>query len=199
MNRQQIKTDNSYLNSKINLRVNHLPDQQSIKVLDCFAGRSRIWKEIKKKSNKNINVVGIDRISYGSTLKGDNVKYLKGMNLDKYDIIDLDAYGVPFKQLEIIFKKKYKGILFITFIQSIFGRLPVRMLEKIGYTRKMIKKCPTLFNRNGIEKFKQYLAINGIKKIIIINKNNKKYLYIPLKPLQDKAFRDIIIKRKVKI
>jgi len=196
MNRQQIKTDNSYLNSKINLRVNHLPDQQSIKVLDCFAGRSRIWKEIKKKSNKNINVVGIDRISYGSTLKGDNVKYLKGMNLDKYDIIDLDAYGVPFKQLEIIFKKKYKGILFITFVQSIFGRLPVRMIEKIGYTRKMIKKCPTLFNRNGIEKFKQYLAINGIKRIIIINKNNKKYLYIPSKPLQDKAFRDIINKRR---
>jgi len=179
MNRRQIKTDNSYLNSKINLRVNHLPDQQSIKVLDCFAGRSRIWKEIKKKSNKNINVVGIDRISYGSTLKGDNVKYLKGMNLDKYDIIDLDAYGVPFKQLEIIFKKKYKGILFVTFVQSIFGRLPVRMLTKIGYTKNMIRKCPTLFNRNGIEKFKQYLAINGIKKIIIINKNNKKYLYIP--------------------
>jgi len=179
MNRQPIKTDNSYLNTKINLRMNHLPDGKNIKVLDCFAGRSRIWKEIKKKSNRNINVVGIDRISYGSTLKGDNVKYLKGMNLDKYDIIDLDAYGVPFRQLEIIFKKKYKGILFITFVQSIFGRLPVRMLEKIGYTRNMIKKCPTLFNRNGIEKFKQYLAINGIKRIIIINKNNKKYLYIP--------------------
>jgi len=179
MNRQPIRTDNSYLNTKINLRMNHLPDRKNIKVLDCFAGRSRIWKEIKKKSNRNINVVGIDRISYGSTLKGDNVKYLKGMNLDKYDIIDLDAYGVPFRQLEIIFKKKYKGILFITFVQSIFGRLPVRMLEKIGYTRNMIKKCPTLFNRNGIEKFKQYLAINGIKRIIIINKNNKKYLYIP--------------------
>ena len=179
MNRQPIRTDNSYLNTKINLRMNHLPDRKNIKVLDCFAGRSRIWKEIKKKSNRNINVVGIDRISYGSTLKGDNVKYLKGMDLDKYDIIDLDAYGVPFRQLEIIFKKKYKGILFITFVQSIFGRLPVRMLEKIGYTRNMIKKCPTLFNRNGIEKFKQYLAINGIKRIIIINKNNKKYLYIP--------------------
>ena len=178
MNRPQIKTDNSYLSSKINLRMNHLPDQKSIKVLDCFAGQSRIWKEIKRRSFKNINVIGIDRISYGSTLKGDNIKYLKGMNLNKYDIIDLDAYGVPFRQLEIIFRKKYKGILFITFIQSIFGSLPIRMLEKIGYTRKMIKKCPTIFNRNGIEKFKQYLAMNGIKKIIIINKNNKKYIYI---------------------
>jgi hypothetical protein len=148
-------------------------------VLDCFAGRSRIWKEIKKKSSKNINVVGIDRISYGSTLRGDNVKYLKGMNLDKYDIIDLDAYGVPFRQLEVIFRKKYRGILFVTFIQNIFGALPVRMLTKIGYTKNMIKKCPTLFNRNGIEKFKQYLAINDIKKVIIINKNNKKYIYIP--------------------
>lgn len=83
MNRQQTKTDNSYLNSKINLRMNHLPDKQNIKVLDCFAGKSRIWKEIKKRLFKNINVVGIDRISRGSTLKGDNIKYLKGMNLDK--------------------------------------------------------------------------------------------------------------------
>lgn len=179
MNRLQIKTDNSYLNSKINLRINHLPDIQTIKVLDCFAGRSLIWERIKRKSTKDINVIGIDRISYGSTLKGNNVKYLKGMNLNKYDIIDLDAYGIPFRQLEIIFRKGYRGILFITFVQSIFGRLPVRMLMKIGYTRNMISKCPTLFNRNGIEKFKQYLAMNGVRRVIIINKNNKKYLYIP--------------------
>ena len=179
MNRRQIKTDNSYLNTKVNLRMNHLPSKKSIKVLDCFAGRSRIWKEIKKRSFKNINVIGIDRITYGSTLKGDNIKYLKGMDLNKYDIIDLDAYGVPFRQLEIIFRKKYRGILFITFIQSMWGRLPVRMLTKIGYTRNMIKKCPTIFNRSGINKFKQYLAINGVRKIVIINKNNKKYIYIP--------------------
>lgn len=33
MNRQPIKTDNSYLNTKINLRMNHLPDGKNIKVL----------------------------------------------------------------------------------------------------------------------------------------------------------------------
>jgi len=178
MNRRQTKTDNSYLSSKVNLRMNHLPDKQSMKVLDCFAGKSKIWKEIKKRSVKHINVVGIDRIACGSALKGDNIKYLKGMDLTRYDIIDLDAYGIPFRQLEVIFRKKYRGILFVTFIQSMWGRLPVRMLEKIGYTRKMIKKCPTLFNRNGVEKFKQYLAMNGVKRILIINKNNKNYLYI---------------------
>lgn len=189
MNRPRIKTDNSYLNSKVNLRMNHLPNKKSIKVLDCFAGKSIIWKEIKRKSDKDINVIGIDKVSYGSTLRGDNIKYLKGMDLNKYDIIDLDAYGVPFRQLEIIFQKRYRGISFITFVQSIFGRLPVRMLEKIGYTREMIKKCPTLFNRNGIEKFKQYLAMNDIKKITIIEKNNKRYLYIPLVTIERQDFQ----------
>lgn len=179
MNNRQIKTDSSYLSTKINLRIKHLPDKKDIKILDCYAGKSRIWNEIKRKSNKNINIVGIDKKPYGSSLRGDNIKYLRGMDLNKYDIIDLDSYGIPFKQLEIIFKKGYKGILFVTFIQSIFGRLPIKLLERIGYTKNMITKCPTLFNRNGIEKFKQYLAINGIRKIIIINKNNKKYLYIP--------------------
>lgn len=183
MNRRQIKTDNSHLYSKVNLRMKHLPDKKDIKVLDCFAGKSTIWNKIRKKTEKNINIIAIDKKSYPNTLKGDNIKYLKGMDLNKYDIIDLDAYGIPFRQMEVIFRKKYKGILFITFIQSMFGALPIRILEKIGYTRNMIKKCPTLFNRNGIEKSKQYLAINGIRKILIIHKNNKKYLCISSKTL----------------
>ncbi len=183
MNNRLIKTDNSYLKSKVNLRINHLPQKNNIKVLDCYAGECKIWNNIKTKTEENIIITGIDKKPYGNNLRGDNLKYLKGLNLDSYDIIDLDAYGVPFRQLEIIFKKGYKGILYITFIQSMFGQLPIKMLNKIGYTKSMIKKCPTLFNRGGIEKFKQYLAINGIKKITIVIKGNKNYMYISLKAL----------------
>ena len=106
MNNRQTKTNNSYLAEKINLRLRHLPNKKSIEVLDCFAGKSVIWNRIKSKSNYNINVIGIDKIKYGNNLNGDNVKYLKGMDLKRFDLIDLDAYGIPFKQLEIIFKKK---------------------------------------------------------------------------------------------
>jgi hypothetical protein len=178
MNKRRIKTDNSYFITKVNLRLRHLPKKDEIKVLDCFAGESKIWKSIKKTTNKRINVIGIDKKKYNNTLKGDNVKYLKALNLNKYDVIDLDAYGIPFKQLEIIFQKKYKGKVFITFIQSIFGQLPEEMLLNLGYTKSMIKKCPTLFNLNGLEKFKLYLAKRGIKRIYSITKKyNKHYIY----------------------
>jgi hypothetical protein len=179
MSRVQTKTDNSYLSLKIKQRLNHLPEKENIKVLDCFSGKSKIWNEIKRKTNKSIDVISIDKIKYANNLRGDNVKYLKAMNLDKYDVIDLDAYGVPFKQLEIIFKKEYKGAIFITFIQSMYGCLPIKMLRILGYTRSMIRKCPTLFNMNGIDKFGRYLATKGIKKIYRITKRgNKHYIFI---------------------
>ena len=42
----------------------------------------------------------------------------------------------------------------------------------------MIEKIPTLFNKNGFEKFKNYLAMHDIKKIQYINpEKNKYYLY----------------------
>ena len=114
-------------------------------------------------------------------IQADNIKLLKSIPLNEYDVIDLDTYGVPFKQLEIIFKRRYKGIMFITFIQSMFGILPKRMLYSLGYIDKMIKKCPTLFTRHGFDKFCQYLAMNKIKHIQYYQTDNQKKSYIYFK------------------
>jgi hypothetical protein len=34
------------------------------------------------------------------------------------------------------------------------GQMPKGLILKLGYTEKMIKLIPSLFNRNGIEKLK---------------------------------------------
>jgi hypothetical protein len=176
MSRVRIKTDNSFLREKVELRIRYLPKKDKIKVLDCFAGKGVIWSIIKSKvKDVDIQVVGIDLKEYGTNLKGNNVKYLLGMDLSKFDVIDLDAYGIPYEQLEVLFKKDYHGTIFITFIQTLYGGLPYGMLEQIGFTRSMIEKCPTLFFKNGFEKFLEYLAKNGISDIIYIDKGNKKY------------------------
>jgi len=177
MNKGRIKTDNSFLKSKINLRLNHLPDKDEIRILDCFAGESVIWKAIKSQTAKKTTILSIDKKPY-SLLRGDNIRYLKVLNLDSYDIIDLDSYGIPFSQLEVLFQRGYRGIIFITFTQSIMGGLPKKMLQFLGYPKSMIEKCPTLLYRNGLEKFKLYLAKQGIKKIYIIRKNTKYYICI---------------------
>jgi len=136
-----------------------------------------LWNKIKEKTNKEIEVTSIEQISEKNkiALVGNNVKYLKSINLNKYDIIDLDAYGFPIEQLDIIFSRKYRGIIIVTAIQTLYGNLPNKMLFKLGYTKSMINKCRTLFCRNGIEKLKNYLYLNGVKEIEGYFVNRKNY------------------------
>jgi len=178
----KVQTDNSFLFDKIMLRINNLPLKNEIYVLDCFAGEGKIWNYIKNKIKKKFYILSIDKKNFNKIyLKGDNLKYLKNLPLEKFDVIDFDAYGVPYNQLKIIFQKKINAVVFITFIQSLYGGLPINMLEEIGYNKNMIKKIPTLFFKNGLKKFKLFLAQNGVKKIKIRSFRNKHYLCFQLK------------------
>ncbi len=178
MNKTSTKTDNSYLVYKVQLRLSSLPAKKNIKVLDCFAGQSLIWNSVQKQSNKNISIIGIDKKPFGTTLRGNNLKYLQSMDLNRFDVIDLDSYGIPYKQLKLIFDTGYTGTIFITFIQTMYGALPAKMLYEIGYKKEMIDKCSTLFYKNGLDKFKKWLAIQGIKKIKRISIGSKHYIHI---------------------
>jgi hypothetical protein len=178
MSNQQ--TDNSYFLKKVEIRKKFLPQKNKINVLDCYAGKGLIWNNIKK--IKNINVISIDKKKNKNIdLVGDNRKYLKKINLNEFDIIDLDAYGMPDEQLDIIMNKSYEGIIFITFISISFGRLSNNILCSLGYTKNMIKKCPTLFSKNNFTKFCYFLRKKGIKKIyyvsVVHGGTQKYYIY----------------------
>lgn len=173
-------TDNSFFFDKVMLRVNHLPNKKEIKVLDMFSGDGKIWNKIKQLCpDKQIEVLPIEKEKRsGVYLRGDNLKFLNSLNLSNFDVIDMDAYGVPYTQLESVLGRIKKTTLFITFIQTLYGCLPTKMLNKLGYTSKMIKRCPTIFYRNGFDKFKYYLRKKGIKKIIHRTAANKHYICV---------------------
>lgn len=178
------KTDHSHFTLRLELRLESLKKirKQKIRVIDCFAGDGLLWDKIKKDSSKDIDILKIEkkRNARGIYLMGDNVKFLRLLNLDRFDIIDLDAYGSPYRQLNEIFKKNYQGIVICTFCQTGMGGLNKKMIEEIGYSKEMIDKIPTLFNKNGMEKLSQYLALKGVKKIIGYFINNKNYFYFNL-------------------
>lgn len=164
-----VRTDNSYFETKVKLRTENLPHGR-VNVLDMFAGGGRIWKMIKHNlSKRHIDVLRIEQKpdSGGVYLLGDNQKFLSVLDIPKFNVIDLDAYGVPYSQLEAILDgKPARGtVIFVTFIQSLYGRLPQGLLGKIGYSKAMLKKCPAIFNRRGLEKFRWYLAARGVEKI----------------------------------
>ena len=177
------QTDNSFFADKVGLRLNVIP-LRDISVLDGFAGCGSIWRMVRTRFPHEIRYVGLDKLpkSEEFIFLGDNTKTLADMDLDQFDVIDLDAYGVPFAQLEIIFDKGFKGILFVTFIQSVMGKLPHNMLSALGYSEDMVRKCPALFNRAGFEKFCNYLAFKGVNKITHRTKGRKSYIAFSMPP-----------------
>lgn len=178
------KTNNDHLSLKVKLRLETLSliDKDTVNVLEAYAGDGIIWNEVKKNTDKKINLLQIEQqeSKLKIYLRGDNLKYLPQLDLSKFDIIDLDAYGVPYHQLEIIFKKQFKGIVIVTYIQSGLGGYPYQMLEKLGYKKEMVKKCKTLFSRNSLEKMQSYLKINGVNQIKGYFINRKNYFYFNL-------------------
>lgn len=166
------------MGDKIALRLNNIPKKEKLKVIDAYHGKGTIWKNIQKKYEGKIEILKIDKEQKTDEfiLLGDNLKYLSSLDLSRYDVIDLDAYGVPYEQLKIIFNSAFRGACFVTFIQSIMGRLQNEFLFDLGYTEAMIKKCPSLFAKNGHNHFFQFLALNGVKKIKIRQCQRKIYL-----------------------
>ena len=176
---QRTKTDNSYFEEKVRLRLDNLPDKPVIKVLDMYMGQGLLWEEIKKRTNKKVLITGIEEkeIRGKIYLKGDNKKFI--LDYNSYDVIDLDAYGIPYVQIKKILKGlNRKVIICATVIQSLFGVLPTQLLIEIGYPKTMITKCPTLFYRNGIEKFVLWLSMQGISKIKMYCTTNHRKNYI---------------------
>lgn len=175
------KTDNSYTNEKVLLRLEtvELIPKDEVNILEAYAGSGVIWSKVKELTKMKINVTPIEikDNKKGFYLQGSNEKFLPLFDFEHFDIIDLDAYGVPYNQLEVVFERKFKGYVHCTYIQSGTGRLPNALLEKIGYNKEMIKKIPTLFCRNGMEKMERYLSKYGVNEINGYFIDRKNYFY----------------------
>lgn len=164
------KTFNSYLADKVWLRARNIPKGE-VNVLDCFAGKGTIWRAVQLVTGREINVLPIDTTNSDGFfyLPGDNRSFLSIIDLSRFNVVDLDAYGIPYDQLKILFDRKYKGLVFVTFIQTGWGGMPWGLLTDLGFTRAMIEKIPTLFAQRasgiGWGFFKEWMAGHGVKSI----------------------------------
>jgi|WetSurMetagenome_2_1015567.scaffolds.fasta_scaffold20719_3 hypothetical protein len=181
MNKAQI--DNSHFDLKILLRLKAIKESglKEIKVLDAYSGDGRIWFEIAKHHGYKITLVRLDikKDRRGIYLCGDNRKILSSLNLREFDFIDLDAYGVPYYQLKEVFRQQSQAVIFVTYILKGLRTIARKLLNEIGYSTTMIEKIPTLFNSRPLDKMGQFLAQNGIDKIVgyFLENNFKNYFY----------------------
>lgn len=178
------KTDNSFLEEKVRLRLDSLETikKQTINVLEAFAGDGNIWREVQRQTDKQINILKIEMKDHkkGVYLLGDNMKFIPLFDFSVYDVIDFDAYGSPYNQLKVCFLKNFTGVVHCTFIQTAQGRLHKGMICELGYTSKMYETSPTLFARNPMQKMKDYLSIHGVKKIHGYFSERKNYFWFSL-------------------
>ena len=168
--------DNRYFQLKVSMRLKSLPDKP-VKVLECFAGEGKIWKKVKEHANHEIQITALDINYYpnSNNIICDSLKYLKQRDLSKYHVIDLDSWGSPITHLDVIFKKQYKGIVHCTYGNPI-NINPQKKLSEVYFAmpKGTIKKKPSLFAKNLESQIKNYLAINGVKKVtgLFISKRN---------------------------
>lgn len=163
MKAHSIKTDNANVPHKVQLRREATKDLDSIRVLDLFAGNNVLWSNFDCDKYYGVEVVK----GKGKNLNADNVKVIASLDLSKFNVIDCDSYGIPFKQLEQVFKNPTLAdgtIILYTAIGNSLSALSKVVLDSFGIYR-MYKKCKVLFNSKSDEFFHAWLAKNGVTKV----------------------------------
>lgn len=151
---QTKKTDNDFLADKVQLRVDHCPRPigRPARVLDCYGGKGVVWRLVEAKTSVKVERVAIDSRTDLSDfhLHGDNIKVMAGMDLTGFDVIDLDAYGIPAAQLVEVFESGFTGVVFATAIQTMQGIIPRIILDDLGFPDAVSKKSPLTAEQEGV-------------------------------------------------
>ena len=131
--------DEANLGAKVDLRieaVESLGEPRHIHVLDAFHGDGVVWSLVKDQLPPGW-IVQLYRADYenhaAGTLKVDNVRLLEVIDLNRFDLIDLDAYGYPDKQLRIIAARAPQIPVVMTTIWRAWGMVPNAVSRDLGF------------------------------------------------------------------
>lgn len=106
-----IKTDNNpqALRAKIAIRRNVLAaiGAAEAHVLDAYAGDGHLYREVWHEAASYVGCdlkfyPGDDRLAYVV----DNIRLLRTLDLSRFNVVDLDAYGSPWEQVYIVASRR---------------------------------------------------------------------------------------------
>lgn len=150
------------------MRLHALDGLEMPSILDAYAANGAIWDEINRSHPCHVTRIEKNARSKGIYLKGDNVRWMASIDLNRYDVIDLDAYGSPINTLDEVFRQGYTGTVVVTWIASISGTTR-RLYQAIGISREILEATPTIVRSLTRDCIYTYLFQKGIKRLNIIN------------------------------
>lgn len=130
------QTDNHNLAAKLALRRYFLRKYHAaapFSVVDCFSGGLEcLWTTLRAEFPV-ADYLALDLKPKRGRLKLDSMRYLENQKW-AHDVIDLDAYGSPWKHWIEVLKRGLAGTVFVTVGNSVFGRQDSTALAFIGLT-----------------------------------------------------------------
>jgi hypothetical protein len=124
---------------------------QSLRILDAYAGAGRLWRAASRHYPGQLEVLGVDMRRFRTAIKADNRRVLASIDLARFDLIDLDAYGIPAEQADILGRRGYRGPVIWTVIQKMFAVMPATVTDAEGIPREWRQICPTLFSEYYVD------------------------------------------------
>ena len=121
MSKVGTKTDNHNLGAKLALRRRFLSDFHSAEpfsVVDCFSGGEALWTPLRAEFPV-AEYLALDVKEKRGRLKIDSLRYLQNQEWN-HDVIDLDAYGSPWRHWYEVLKRGKTCTVFLTIGNTMF-------------------------------------------------------------------------------
>jgi hypothetical protein len=130
-----------------------------LRVLDAYAGSGRLWRAVRRECMKQASeheeerdlvVTGVDTRQFRGVIHKDNRQILAGVDLTTFDVIDLDSYGVPADQVELVAGGGYRGPLVWTCIATMLGTMPRKLLAAEGVPAEWSRIAPVVMGGRDV-------------------------------------------------
>ena len=157
---------------KVALRLAALPADRPSRVLDCFAGDHDIWDIAQEINRQPVEVLHNDRdLRYRSHLAMAAVDAVRFLDLDGFDLVDLDAWTPPYDELLALSMRQYSGVVAYTSILANSKPHHESPMEEVGIAREWHKpEAPLLAGRDATpaERWVTFLDTCGWERTHIV-------------------------------
>jgi len=150
-----VKTNNAKISAKKDLRNEIIRCAEISNVIEVYCGKGEMFDLVWNKSD---SYIGIDKVKFfdkRNTICGDAVSCLKQIDVTKYNIFDIDAYGSPYECISEIVRQleasKNNDKLYFCVTDGLqidmrMGRVSKFMAELSGVNSRRISKAHKMHN-----------------------------------------------------